>query len=534
MKHGKALITGLLAVATMATVGCNAKSKNVASNKEERIAYVANIKRSFANPIDGVDKAIFPTILGNIATSGPNILSSAIGVGVKYIATNILLDYGFDMRDPSIQYLEKVLDEIKEVKTKLDTINEKLDVYHAEDSLKTLYQYVLDAQIDVFPLVNRGLWKLAQAEADTALTEEEKEARRVDFYNTSLKDFKIDGRDITKFVTHFATAINQPNASSNKDIFYYYQLTSGQYDKWSTQSYVNRRNYIAYLDTLLLSSANIAIFDYQYRYANVGEASKGVAEQNFNDMIKAVSDVNGRFQKELNRLEEYETLKKEKGEIIYLPTGVHYSTRLATLTFNNKDKDRQGLIKGITNKGVAQDFVLAYEPNQEMLSNIIKDYKDCAAAIGDNTYTLKNYLKGIGFYAKDNNLFESAKGLYQGNFENKCSGYLNDDANLRSSYYDDQGNIKTTTQFFCEAHHGIIAKYADYVIKCYASEYYLCLVRADQQLDGGYELKHLIAGRENMPKQLYKEISLKEDYEKAQQNTDYFKGKESVSMNEAW
>lgn len=534
MKHGKTLITGLLAVAAMASVGCNAKSNNTTTSNKEQITYLENTKRVYISPADGVEKAIFPTILGNIASSGSNILSSAIGVGVKYIATNILLDYGFDMRDPSIQYLEKVLNEINEVKTKLDTINEKLDVYHAEDSLQNLYKYVLDAQIDVYPLVSRGLWSLAQTEADTSLTDDQKEEARVDFYTTSLKDFKVDGRDITKFVTHFATLINQPNTSSNKDIFYYYQLTSGQYDKWSTQSYINRRNYIAYLDTLLLSSANVAIFDYQYRYANVGDASKKVAEQNYNDMIKAVSDVNGRFQKELKRLDEYETLRKDKGEVIYLPNDAHYSTRMATLTFSNKDKDRQALIKGIPYKGSAQDCVLAYEPNQGMLNNVIKDYKDYVTAIGDTSYTLKQYLKDAGFYAKDNSLFEAAKGLYKGNFEKKTSGYLDDDVSLKSSYYDEKGNSQTTTQFFCEAHHGVFAKYADYVIKCYASDYYLCFVRADQKLDGGYEYKHLITGRVNMPKELYKVISFKEDFTKAQENTSYFKGKESVSMNEAW
>lgn len=441
-----------------------------------------------ASPFDGIECAVVPAVLQNIATSGTQILSASVGTAAKYLVTNILKDYGIDMRDPSIIYLERIEGEIKEIKAQIAVLSANQDKYNAERSLDNLYSYVNYASADIMNHVKGGLWDLFKLE-QTNKDDDYVEAQRKDFYETSLKDFKVNGSNVADFVTRFANTIVTPVSSApTNDLFHYYQLTNGQFDKWSTQSYNNRRSYIAYLDSLLLSSANLAIFDYHYRNEGAGSATKASNDTRYNNMIAAVNEANGKFQKELLRLEEYETLR-QKGEVIYLPTNTHYSTKMATLTFNHEDKERQLLLKGVERKvmgdKVLQSTLLTYQANHKMVNDVVTDYKNYVEAYGLKDLTINDYLKSIGFTADRQDLFDKANGLYYGELRINHSGYQSDDLSVSIHHYDKYGNAKNKTQFFVECHHKFLIA-DEYVTRYSDDEYYLCLQKANLTLDGEY------------------------------------------------
>ena len=446
------------------------------------------------SPAAGVEKPILSSILGNIATSGPNILTGALTAGAKYIVTNILLDYGVDIRDPSMAYLEKIDGEIKEIKAKIDVLSSNEEKHNAERSLDNLYSYVEVASTDVMNQVKGGLWSLATLENDKSKDEKYVEAQRKDYYETSLKNFTAKGSNIADFVTRFANTIVTPVSSApTDDLFHYYQLTNGQFDKWSTQSYKNRRNFIAYLDSLLLTSANLAIFDNHYRSEGASVGVKGANDTRFSNMVTAVNNANAYFQTELKRLDEYETLR-QKGEIIYLPTGVSYSTKMATYTFNHEDPENAQLLKGVEYRRTdlfhvgeknLQNYLMTYQANHKMVNDVVTDYKNYVDAYGLKNYSVNDYLKDIGFTAENKALFDKAAGLYYGELRLPRSGYLNDDMSVKAHIYDKFGKAQDKTQFFIEAHHGFLSS-TTYQVKYSDDDYYLCFVKADGKLDGEY------------------------------------------------
>ncbi len=446
------------------------------------------------SPAAGVEKAVLPSILGNITSSGGNILSGALATGTKYIVTNILKDYGIDIRDPSIAYLEKIDGEIKEIKAKIDVLSANEEKHNAERSLDNLYSYVEVASTDIMNQVKGGLWSLATLENDASKDGDYVEAQRKDYYETSLKNFTAKGSNIADFTTRFANTIVTPVSSApTTDLFHYYQLTNGQFDKWSTQSYKNRRNYIAYLDSLLLTSANLAIFDNHYRSEGASVGVKGANDTRFSNMVTAVNNANAYFQTELKRLDEYEALR-QKGEIIYLPTGVHYSSKMATYTFNHQDSENAQLLKGVEYRRTdlfhvgeknLQNYLMTYQANHKMVNDVVTDYTNYVDAYGLKDYSINQYLKEIGFSAENQSLFDKANGLYYGELRLPRSGYLKDDMSVKAHIYDKFGKAQDKTQFFIEAHHGFLSS-TTYQVKYSDEDYYLCFVKADGKLDGEY------------------------------------------------
>ncbi len=439
-------------------------------------------------------QALFPSILEGIACGGTQVLTRALGEGAQYLVTDILKDYGIDMRDLSVRYLEQIDGEIKEVKAKIDALSANADKYNAERSLDNLYSYVNVASTDVMSQVKGGLWTLAKLENDKTKDANYVEAQRKEFYETSLKNFTAKGSNIADFVTHFANTISCPvDSAPTNNVFHYYQLTNGQFDKWSTQSYRNRRNFIAYLDSLLLTSANLAIFDNHYRNLGASEAVKATNDTRFNGMVASVNKANDLFKAELKRLDEYEELRK-KGEIIYLPTGQHYSTKMATYTFNHEDKENAKLLEGVErvstdafHKGQKnlQSYLMTYQANHDMVNSVVKDYTNYVEAFALKDYTINQYLKDVGFSAEREDLFNKAEGLYFGELNLPHSGCLNDDVSVKAHYFDRYGKYQNKTQFFLEAHHRIF-KGPSYNVKFFDQDYYLCFVKADQTLDGTY------------------------------------------------
>ena len=481
-------LSGVLPSTSMKNNGnmVNNNAPTVLNNRNE-------LKMVNKGALDEEDKFI-TGVLDSATSFGAQILCAATYVGAKYCVTSILKNYGVDIGEVSLQYLERIEGEIKEIKEQLNVLNTNMDKYNAENSLQDLYSYVNYASVDVMNEVKGGLFKLAALENDKNNSEDYLQQQRKNYFNTSLKDFKIEGTNIANFTTRFANAILTPVKSNpTNDVFYYYQLTNGKFDKWSTQSYRNRRNFIAYLDTLLLTCANLAIFDHQYRSEGLDVASSASNDQRFNTMIDAVNKVNGMFQSELKRLDGYKELY-DKGEIIYLPNEKHYSTQMATLTFNHEDKERQLLLKGVEwtsnnlftgKKNYLCGYMLTYQTNHKLVNDVVEDYKNYIKAYGLKDYTVNEYLNEIGFYGERQDLFNKANGLYYGEVNIAHSGYLSDDISVKARFYDKNGNHQNKTQFFVKCRHKFM--FADeYVVDYSDEDYYLCFQKPDMSLDGEY------------------------------------------------
>ncbi len=499
MKLHKILSLSLLSAVFAASCSAPIATGAASGEKEETTVSLKSNKILCLNKPAGAgaasaESSLFPSIIEGIASGSTQILTKGAGAAAQYLVTNILNNYGIDMRDPSILYLEKIDGEIKEVKAKIDALSANANKYNAERSLDKLYSYVSVASTDVMSQVKGGLWTLSKLEKDKSKSADYLEGERKEFYETSLKNFTAKGSNIADFVTHFASYILTPVPSSpTNDIFYYYQLSNGQFDKWSTQSYRNRRSFIAYLDSLLLTSANLAIFDNHYRNLGASEAVKATNEVRYNGMIDAVNKANRLFQTELKRLDEYENLHK-KGEIIYLPNNTHYSMKMATYTFNHEDKENAKLLQGVERvstdifhkgKKNLQNYLLGYQANHDMVKSVVKDYLDYTEAYSLKDYSINQYLKDIGFYADKQELFDKAEGLYYGELNLPHGGYLNDDVSVKAHYFDRFGKDENKTQFFLEAHHNFL-KGPSYKISFHDDSYYLCFVRDDNKLDGEY------------------------------------------------
>lgn len=443
---------------------------------------------------EGASESLFPSILDGIARGTTQVATKILGEGAQYLVTDILKNYGIDMRDLSIRYLEQIDGEIKEVKAKIDALSANADKYNAERSLDNLYSYVNVASTDVMSQVKGGLWTLAKLENDKSKDASYVEAQRKEFYETSLKNFAAKGSNIADFVTHFADTIARPvDSAPTNDIFHYYQLTNGQFDKWSTQSYRNRRSFIAYLDSLLLTSANLALFDNHYRNLGASEAVKATNDTRLSGMVASVNKVNDLFKAELKRLDEYEALRA-KGVIVYLPSNQRYSTKMATYTFNHEDKENAKLLQGVErvstdlfHKGEKnlQNYLMTYQANHDMVNSVVKDYASYVEAFALQDYTINQYLKDVGFSARSVDLFDKAEGLYFGELSLPHSGYLSDDVSVQAHYFDRFGKYQSKTQFFVEAHHRFLSG-PSYNVKFFDKDYYLCFVKEDQSLDGAY------------------------------------------------
>ncbi len=439
-------------------------------------------------------------ILDTITEKGYNIITGGIETYAKNFVLNVLKDYGFDFRNQSVKYLEKVLEQLEVIKFKLDNIDKKMDEYNAQYYINNLTQKLKKTELEYMGIVKDGLWTIAQHEQSGKYSEEDLEKERVQFYKDFLENMKVSEYEyFPNYVSDLAEYILHPNqGDKTKNIFYYYSLTLGKYDKWTTQEYKNKRAYIAYLDTMLLTAANVAKFDTYYRIQGKGQAAYNTYDGYMNTMAAKVNEVNKVFQDELKRLDEIEKVRKDNKIITYLPTNTQYSTRVATLTYNPNDSDyggdsREALMMSNINtaRGGYMDHGYAYEPNRNLLNSIKDDYSVYSSSYGKEGYNLLSYLKDIGFYANNSTLFDKSAGLFYGNTNAISEGYLDHDTNLKAQYIDLNGNVITKQMYGVATYHTWYGGVDRYEFRHCDDQYYIVFIKADQTyLDGTYHINY--------------------------------------------
>ncbi len=488
--RNKLLRNGLLT--TLALTGVMVTMQGVNVNNPTNGLNVNTVNKVKAEEATDTGNAT-NVFLNFLKQKGPDMIASTIscvtGGLAKNLATNLLLECGIDLRDGNAAVLDNIYKEVQEIKEKLNVVQKKIDQYHAEDIINHVYDYIQFINNNLEPMVTGGLYTLVNEEKAGKLNDQQMEDARVKFYEENLKNKTYKNNNLlATYVTEFAQAIVKPNNANNTEgLFYYYALTLGKYDKWTHQEYINRRNFIAFLDTTLLVATNMARYDLIYRAKNADQATVNTYNKYLDNLIKAVKDVNQMFKKELTRLDDIENDRVKKHVMTYIPTGQKYANRVATLTPDLDDKTGRNAL--VAKGDEYMDFDYAYQPDLGLVDKVNQDYLEYKQAFknNDNTYTINKYLKEAGFYANDEKTFENAAGLYRGEiYQNRC-GLYNHDTEISAAYYDTLGQKKRKDIYKVNVYHDWIGNPTNYRIDNLDKDYYICFIKeGEKELVGNY------------------------------------------------
>ncbi len=517
MKKKKLLLTALVPATLfgMASCGNNNTSSDTTENsntseyKEEDTSFDNSFlltsggnRRLSAEPfIDDATQQIIDALI----SKGGDLITGGITTYGKTVVINLLKECGIDFRDATAKTLDKIQEQLGAIQEKITALAEQENQHHSEEILNPVLKLVKKGSHYSTYFVVNGLCDLVELETDSTLTEDQVEAARKQYYTDAISKLFIDGKPFADFVTEIAEAVLTPNgADLSKDIFYYYDETLGVYDTWSTLKIQNIQNFAAYIDSVLVSCANIAKFQMYYYTQDMGDIAKKSYAKMIDTMATSINAVNEKFKKTLDSLQPL-IEKRDKGIVTYMKSGKDYSRRMATLTYDINDKvgdndSRQGLIKDFHQyedgrRGNLLRYALQYVPDTTFVAQVAADFKTYSQAFYTPDYTLIDYLKYAGFYAVNQDLFDKSLGLYNANMYADGYGWYGEDYDYCGTYYDTHGDYKRKVNYRVASYHNWngnpVRTRLDNVD---AGNYYLCFATPSgdkQVLDGKYSLVYM-------------------------------------------
>lgn len=509
MKLKKLLLTTLIS-SSMFAVGCTGITFGVSGNAGENVCEnndnIINLDQSryAAKTSAGLGTEpgdeIVNQIIDSLISKGSDLIVDGLQTYGKTVVLNLLKECGFDFRDATTKTLEKIQEQLNVIEYKINAMTKRQEQIHSEDVFGKLLKQINDTQNDYLTYVVDGLGYLAGLENDPTKDEKELEAARKDYYNNTIADLTIDGKPIATFVSNLADYIMLPNAADQaKTIFDYYDDTIGVYDVWSTLKVKNLKSFMAYVESTLVACANLAKFQIYYKALGMDEATINTYKGMMSKMVNKVNSVNALMKAKLDSLKQLEDMRDD-GIVIYLPTGKQYSRRMATLTFDVNDYDeygdsRQGLLMDYYfnsdgTRGEAYKFAMELVPDQDFLGKVANDFKTYANAFCPSTYTIKDYLKYIGFYSNNEELFNKSIGLYNANIYADGAGFLNEDYTYTTTYFNERGEYTRRNIYKVDSYHNWNWNVTRTTFAQLDDNYYLCFATPDgdrQKLDGKYE-----------------------------------------------
>ncbi len=444
-------------------------------------------------------------IIDALISKGSDLITGGITTYAKTVVINLLKECGIDFRDATAKTLEQIQQQLVAVQEKITALAEQENQHHSETILNPVLDMVKKGANYSDYFIIHGLCDLVKLEYDTSLTEEEVEAARKQYYTDAISKLVIDGKPFADFVTELANKVLQPNgADASKDIFYYYDETLGVYDTWSTLKIQNTQNFAAYIDSVLVSCANLAKFQMYYYTQGMGDIAKNSYASMIDRMAKSVNAVNEKFKNSLGTLKPLEE-KRDKGIVTYMKSGKDYSRRMATLTYDINDRvgdndSRQALIRDFHEytdggRGDLDRFAFQYVPDTAFVAQIAEDFRTYSQAFYTPNYTLIDYLKYAGFYAVNQDLFDKSLGLYNANMYTDGYGWYGEDYDYCGTYYDIHGQYQRKVNYRVASYHNWIGNVSRTTLEnCDAGNYYLCFATPagdKQKLDGEYKTVYM-------------------------------------------
>ncbi len=508
----KLLLTAFIPSMLFSTIHSTSNQKNQSafSTKEPLMAQNVETNLLTAEGLprltgEVTDQSAVDSFIDLIISKGGEAIAGGLSVYAKTIVLNLLKECGLDLRDATTKTLEKIQQQLGIIEAKVDAIATKQELYHAETVLGPILKTFDDAHAKYIPFVVKSLGDLATMENDPTYTEEEIEKARIAAYDDAIYALTFDGAPFATYVTSLAKDILTPNrAAPTSTIFTYYDKTMGTYDKWTYQYYRNMKNFIAYIDSTLIMLSNLAKFQIYYRAKDASPAIRDAYADMMTTMADTVNEVNVLFKKKLEELAYIATDYNYYQMTKYISTNKYYSTRMATLTYNLEDGDsydsKQGLLVGYKNDSGTHGRLqvsYAYQPNQDIINAVVKDYKEFAGDYCTSSYTIQDYLASAGFWANDGNAFRNSAGLFNGNLYVDCHGFMHDDVDYSTSYYDSNCNYRRKNAFEVATYHTWYSVIDHTELRSYDKNYYLCFgvpvagTRNCVRLDGQYQRTYM-------------------------------------------
>lgn len=436
-----------------------------------------------------------------IMDKGAELITGGLSTYGKTLVLNLLKECGLDLRDANTKSLERIEKQLEVLDNKLNAIAQQIEREHSESVLSNVLERVSNTLENYSSYTVTGMQLLINLEQDESISEADLEAKREQYYHDAIENLLINGLPIANEVINLADSILQPNRASGNSIFYYYFNTIASTDVWSIQRIKNIKSFMAYIDSVLILTSNIAKFQMYYLAKDKGEIARGVYKDLMDRMAEKVNAVNLLFKNQLIAMQEYED-KASEGINIYLPTNKEYSTRVATLTYNPYEEDvsptdsRAALLLGFNNwnKDDIGRYCFKYNPDQTTVNGVAQSFREYATSYCTKDYTIQDYLTYCGFSANNEELYKNAAGLFKGDFNYTNYGYLNDDHDYNIGYYNQRCEYTTKKVYEVATYHTRLfdIDYAD--LRITDQSYYICFTTKlynSDYLDGSYSAQFM-------------------------------------------
>ncbi len=515
----KAICLVLGATAVMSLAGCS-NSSNEAESSQTPIAAELVIHENAALSEGEEGGSFTDGLIDILKTSGKSLVSGVI-VSLAKTGFNLLLnELGFDTRSVEEKKLDQLSAKVDELKAMIATsytnITRKMVEIHNKDVLDGVLDKIQEVRT---PIVSEmaGLVSISEKELDESYDKSKLLAEKETFYKglDDVKFAKLSVNNLWNAAENLATSIMKPSQSDqNLKIFDLYDETFGALETWDYMTIKPRRQFITYLALIVNSLAELAKIQGSYKasFYVEGDANRIVIEKGLEAMASAVNELNGEFQKELLALDEIQKdhdqnrhmvhrtrtsdaegnliIKKDDAISTRLfpvnPGANEYNYVSFTTLENNYFND---LKYGQWDYGEFMYYLDASE-YAKMANTIVTEYAQYAQSLGYTDfakYTVKDYLKDIGFVCYESDKYSQAKGFYSkmdiASWTER-EGFQNDHKGVKVNYVGFQ-NRKEESDLVDQ-----VQTYTDYIwsstdYNYYRGEgynsWYLAFIRADSQ-----------------------------------------------------
>ncbi len=139
------------------------------------------------------ETSMVDTIIETLISKGGSLITGGIQTYAKAVVLNLLKECGYDFRDATTKTLDKIQEQISAIEEKITTLSKMEDQHHSEDILNQVLKQLTSAENSYMDFAVTGIGDVADTENNESLTEDEKEAARLSFYNNSVKKLTING-----------------------------------------------------------------------------------------------------------------------------------------------------------------------------------------------------------------------------------------------------------------------------------------------------------------------------------------------------
>ena len=509
------LALGATAIASLASCG-NSNNADTESTLAPELAYHE------AGAFEGEEEGggITDFLLDALKTGGKSAISGVVSSLATTAINSFLQELGFDTRsitEKKLDALSEKMDQLKEIMTAgYANITRKIVEIHNKDVIDRLFDQIQDVRSPVVAQL-KGLVSISEKELDESYDKTKLAQEKQTFYEglDKITFVKVSGNELWFAAENLANSIIKPSQSDGSlKLFDLYDETFGALETWDYMTIKPRKQFISYLAMLVNGLAELAKIQASHKASayEEGDANRLVIEQGVSDMAKAVNALNEQFQAQLIELDNIQKDHDENRHMVHRTRGSDadgnlvitkdeaISTRLFPVTPGDseynyatfttlEDNYFNDLHYGQWDYG---EFIYALDASQyaKIGNTIVSEYEAYAKSLGYTdftTYTVKDYLKDIGFICYEGDLYAKAKGFYshvEDSTWTEKEGFQNDHNGLKVHYtgFEDR---KSKTDIIDQ-----VQTYTDYIWSSTDYNYikgeglnswYLCFIRADSQ-----------------------------------------------------